>query len=140
MSVSGEFAALAAELGLGTYHRDATGGTIYLTSLPPEPDAAIAVQLWPGGPSDAHHGYDEPLVMFRVRGPRGDPEAAEEAAQGLYDALHGLRRRNLPGGAVMLSCHGSQGGPIYADADEHGRHEWNVMFTVELRRRTANRV
>lgn len=140
MTLSGEIAALADELGLGTYRPDGTGGDIFLTTLPPEPDTAIAVSRLRGVEADAKHGYDEPVFLLRVRGPRWDPGAAEAAAQAVYDAMHGLRRRDLPGGTRMLSCHCPDGGPLSAEYDEHGRHEWTVQFEVETRRVTRNRV
>lgn len=139
LTLSEEFALLLGEFGLGDYRPDTAAGTVFAAALPPDPDRAVGVLLYTAPPSDAEHGYDEPIVMFRVRDLPGQPVAAERRAQAVYDALHGLRRRNLPGGTVMLSCHGTQAGPTYVGADDQGRHEWSVMVTAELRRRTANR-
>lgn len=139
-AIGGEFCGLLDQLGLGTYTPEGTGGDVFRAVLPPAPDAGLAVALYPGVPSDAHLGYDEPIVLVRVRGAPGDADGAEARAQAVYDALHGLRRRDLPGGTPMLSCYGTQGGPVFVGVDDQGRHEWTVTFTVELRRRTVNRV
>jgi hypothetical protein len=140
VSISREFAQLLGELGVGTFRPGDTGGDVFLSAMPPEPDAALVVARYDAGSeSDAQHGYDEPRIQVRVRGPRGDADAAETRAQAVYDACHGLRRRDLPGGTPMLSCIGVQAGPIYLGPDDHGRHEWSVNFRCELRRITQNR-
>jgi len=138
-TITAEFAALADELGVGVYRPDAPGGTIFVGGQPPDLDACITVRRLDQLPPDAHHGYDEPVIEFRVRGPRGDYTAAEETAQAVFDTLHGLRRRDLPGGTRMLSLICPRG-LSYNDYDEHGRHEFTVLFEAEVRRVTANRV
>jgi hypothetical protein len=139
VSLSHEFAQMLDEFGLGTYDPTGTSGDLFVGSLPVEPEFAVKVSRYGGVESDAKHGYDEPQVQVWVRGPRGDAEAAESRAQAVYDACHGLRRRDLPGGTRMLSCIGTQAGPVDVGLDEHGRHEWSVNFRVELRRQTTNR-
>ncbi len=138
MTLTREFCELLALLGLGTFSDD-PGGDLFELALPPDPDSAKAVARYGGAEAASLHGYDEPRVQVRVRGPRGDAEAAEAAAQAVYDELHGLPRRALPGGTVLLSCIGTQSGPVYLGHDEHIRHEWSVNFRCELRRVTSNR-
>ena len=139
MSISKEFAELLDELGVGTFDPTGITGDVFVGAFPVTPDEVLRVTRYGGTESDAQLGYDEPSVQVWVRGPRGDADGAETRAQAVYDACHGLRRRDLPGGTPMLSCIGTQAGPMYIGLDEHGRHEWSVNFRVELRRRTANR-
>lgn len=138
-TITEEFALLAQEVGLGEYRPADTGGDIFVGSPPPAVDACITIRRIDQAQPDAEHGYDEPIVEFRIRGPRGDYIAAEQTAQDVYDRLHGLRRRDLPGGTRMLSCHCPRG-LIYAEFDDHGRYEFTVLFEAELRRITPNRV
>ncbi|MCO7196896.1 minor capsid protein [Pseudonocardia sp. McavD-2-B] len=134
-SLSEEFAELLDELGVATYDPAGVGGNVFVLGLPADPDLAVRVATYAGVESDSKHGYDEPNVQVWVRGPRGNPVAAERLAQRVYLACHGLRPRTLPGGTPVLSCIGNQAGPIYVGPDEHGRHELSVNFRVELRRR-----
>lgn len=141
LTLTEEFAMLPAEFGLGEYLPDDVGGVFFLGSLPPDQDAGVAVHVTNGGgPANAHHGYNEPVIHYRIRGPRWDPRAAEATAWALWDTLHGLRRRDLPGGTRMLSMHGQGQGPIYAEHDDHGRYQYSAIFAAEVRRVTRNRV
>lgn len=133
------FALLLGELGLGHYRPGTGGGTVFIGGLPTDPDVAIDVRLLRGPSSDPRHGYDEPGALFRIRGAPDDPVGAERAAWALYDAVHGLRRRTLPDGTVLLSCHGEDSGPLPVGPDTRRRYQWSVQVVTELRRRTANR-
>ena len=118
MTLLEEFAALAAELGLGTYRADGTpGGTIFLAGLPSTPDEAIAIGRYGGSEADTRLPYDEPRLQFRVRGISADVRTAEARAQAVYDALHGLGMRTLPGGTWLQLAVAAQGGPIYIGPD-----------------------
>lgn len=140
MTLLEEVAALLDELGVGTYHADGTaGGTIYLAALPSAPDRAIAVARYGAGESDSRLGYDEVNLQIRTRGTRTDARTAEQDAQSVYDALHGLGERTLPGGTWLQLAVAGQGGPIYIGRDEAGRHEYTVNVRAELRRVTSNR-
>lgn len=138
MTLLEEFASLAQLLGLGTYS-PTTGGSIFLTELPDTPDTAIAVARYGAGESDAKLGYDTINTQWRVRGPNTDYRTAEATAQQVYDLLHGLHDRALPGGTWLVLMVGNQGGPIYLGKDEHRRPEYTVNLRAELARSTPNR-
>lgn len=140
MTVTEEFAELLAALGLGDYHADGSlGGDVFLVNMPQSPDAAVAVNRYGGPESDSKLGYDRPSIQVRVRAPAGDVRTAEARAQGIYDALHGMSSRELPGGTWLVLLVGTQGGPIPLGQDNLNRDEWTINFRAELRRQTANR-
>jgi hypothetical protein len=132
-----EFGQLAAELGLGTWGLD---GTIYLNSLPAAPDACMAVARYGGPEADSKNPWDEINVQYRVRGTSDDVTPAEEAAQAIYDQLHGLGSRELAGGTWLELMIGAQGGPISMGRDANERPNWSVNFRCDLQRSTPNRV
>lgn len=141
-TVTEGFALLLGEYDLGEYRPSAVGGEVFLGGLPRDPAVAVAVTLYSSSAPDAKHGYDQVSVLYRVRGAEGDPVGAERRAQALYDALHGLPRGTaLPGspGVVVQRFHAATSGPVHAGRDDRGRHEFTIMFSVELRRRTQHR-
>lgn len=141
MTLLEEWARLLELLGLGAYRVDgATGGTIFLAALPTSPDEAIAVARYGSGESDSKLPYDEVNLQFRCRGTLEDARKAEATAQAIYDALHGLGPRALPGGTWLQLAVAAQGGPIYIGRDTNGRHEYTVNVRAEMRRTTPNRV
>jgi hypothetical protein len=135
-----EFAQLLDDLDLGTYHADGTaGGTVFLATLPEAPDDAIAVARYGAGEADSADPWDEINIQCRVRGSAADARAAERKAQDVYDALHGLGMRALPGGTWLQLAVAGGGGPVYIGRDINGRHEYTVNLRCELQRTTANR-
>lgn len=142
MTLLEEVARLLAELGLGTYKPDASDGTIYLLQLPQSPDVAMAVTFYAGGQGDAGLQYDTPRCQIRCRGTKNDKTQGYALAKSVYDALHGLSRRTLPGGTWMLQCLGVQSGPAGMGIDNNGRDEWtvNVEFEVDTRAPRARAV
>lgn len=140
MTILEEFAQLTHDLNLGTYHADgAAGGTVFLLTLPAAPDEAIAIARYGGSESDSLNPWDEVGIQFRIRGPAVDARTAETKAQALYDALHGIGYRALPGGTWLQLAIATGGGPIYIGRDTNGRHEFTVNLRCELQRTTANR-
>jgi hypothetical protein len=134
-----QWAALLDELGLGTYLPDAAGGSIFLLALPRDPAAVLAVTVVPGPPADGRHGFDEPTILVRVRGAPNDPAGTARRAQQVFDVLHGLGKRTLPGGLRLVRCFAAQAGPVWVGRDEQGRHEWSVSMSTEIRGSTINR-
>lgn len=139
MSVAEEFCALLDELGVGEY-RPGVGGDVFLLRLPPDPDRAFRVAPYGGGEADAKHGEDEPHVQVWIRGRPHDSAGALDDAQRVYDRVHGLHERPLPGGTWLEHAICDHGGPIYVGPDEHGRHEFTVNFRVGVERTTRNRI
>lgn len=140
-TVTEEFALLIDAAGFGTYPTDPddTSGSIFLHTQPAEPDEAITVARYAGPDSDSLQGYDLVAFQVRVRGPRHDVGAAETTAQAVYDALHGMRSRALPGGTWLVHLLGTQAGPVFTSVDAKQRAEFVLNFRAELRRITANR-
>lgn len=138
MTLLEEFATLAQVLGLGTYTQT-PASTIYLRKLPDQPDSALAIARYGGPESDAKLGYDTAMLQFRVRGPNTDYRIVETAAQTVYDQLHGLHDRQLPGGTWLVLMVGTQGGPVDLGDDEHNRPEYVINFRAEVEHPTANR-
>lgn len=138
MTLLEEFATLAQQLGLGIYSAAPTS-TIFLRRLPDQPDSAIAVARYGGGEADAKLGYDTVSLQFRVRGPNTDYRTAETLAQNVYDQMHGLHDRTLPGGTWLVLMVGVQGGPVDLGEDEHGRPEYVINVRAEVARSTPNR-
>lgn len=139
-TITQQWAALLHELGLGTYRPDASGGDVFLGGLPRDPAAALAVTLpGAGSPADGRNGYDEPALLVRVRGEPHDWVGAERRAQAVWDALHGLGKRVLPGGLRVERCFAVAQGPTYVTRDDQSRHEWSVQMSTELRRPSTGR-
>ncbi|MFC9688849.1 minor capsid protein [Kribbella sp. NPDC056951] len=138
MTLLEEVAGLLEELGLGDYNPP-TGGDIFLGGMPATTDAAVVLTRQPGVESDSRLGYDEPVVLFRVRGTPNNATVAEARAQAIYDAIHGLANRRLPGGTWLVLGVGTQAGPIFAGRDTNARDEWSVAVRMELHRPTVNR-
>ncbi|MFV8131065.1 minor capsid protein [Streptomyces syringium] len=134
-----EIARLLEELGLGTYRPDGGDGDIFLGGLPSTPAAALALSRAVGGASDARLGYDESVVLARVRGAADDAPGPESRAQAVYDALHGLGSRQLPGGSWLVLGLGVHGGPVYTGRDADRRDEWTATVRMELHRPTTER-
>ena len=139
MTLLEEIARLLEELGLGRYQPSGTNGDIVLGAMPDTPDQVVVLARTAGVESDARLGYDEPMVQVRVRGTAGDPVSGEARAQAIYDAVHGLSSRSLPGGTWLVLSVGTQGGPVFVSRDPDGRDEWVVNLRMELRRPTTNR-
>jgi hypothetical protein len=140
-SLTEEICLLLQELQFGTYPIDPSdvGGSIFLAALPAAPDEAIAVARYAGPESGSLLGYDEPSFQIRVRGPKHDAGVPEERAQAIYDALHGLRSRYLPGGTWLVHLIGANAGPVPMGQDTHQRTEYVVNLRAEVRRPTPNR-
>lgn len=139
MTLIEEICRLLHELGLGTYD-EAGGGNIFHLRLPDTPDEALAVARYAGGESDSKLGIDQANIQIRVRGTRNDSRTGETRAQVVYDALHGLGSRTLPGGTWCSLVVANQAGPVYLSRDQNDRDEWAVNARFDLARTTANRV
>lgn len=139
MTLLEEVAELLAELGLGTYDPDGSGGDIFLAAMPITPDAAVVLTRQAGAESDARLAYDEPVVRIRVRAVPRNATSGEARAQAIYDAVHGLANRRLPGDTWLVSSVGTEAGPVYVGRDDDDRDEWAVTLRMELHRPTANR-
>lgn len=134
MTLLEEIAYLAAELDLGTYTPDAPGGTIYTALLPPDPDTCIAIARYGGTESLVTDDFDQPSIQIRIRGAAADTRTAEQLAERVYKAFHGLGPRTLAGGSTLILAVCTQSGPVYIGPDQLGRHEYTVNMRCELRK------
>lgn len=133
MTLTEALARLLAELGLGTLDGDPP--TIYLTRMPDQPDTCLVVARYGGPESPLGDVHDEPGIQVRVRGPAADVRVAEDLAQRVYRALHGLGDRYLPGGEWWLQLMvGAQSGPTFIGQDGRGRPEYTVNFRADVAR------
>jgi len=139
MTLLEEIAQLLHDLGVGTYTPNTAGGTIFLAALPTSPDRCMAVARYGASEADSKLPYDEISIQIRCRGSAVDARQAEQDAQNVYDALHGLENRELAGGTWLALAVGIQSGPVYIGRDQNGRHEYVVNFRAEISRSTPNR-
>jgi len=139
MTLLEEIAGLLEELGLGSYDAQGSGGDIFLAAMPPTPDLAVALTRQAGREADSRLAYDEPVVRVTVRGRPKNAVSAESRAQAIYDAVHGLGNRGLPGGTWLVLSVGTEAGPTYLGRDANDRDEWVVTLRMELHRPTAHR-
>lgn len=138
-TITEEFAQLLHSLGIGVYDLAGSTGDIFLTSAPDTPDSAIGIARYGGQEADSLLGWDSPSVQVRIRGDNMDPRVAENRAQRVYDALHGLASRRLPGGTWLALCVGTNSGPAYMGRDLKGRFEFVCNFRTEIRNASAQR-
>ena len=136
MSQTEDLARLLAERGHGSYVADATGGSIFLGELPPEPAAAIVVTPYPGAAGSARIGYDRPRYQITVRDP--DYRTAETTAKTIYGDLAGLGNRAL-GPAWLALIAPIQSGPIWTRPEADGRTRFAINFELHLHQPTPNR-
>lgn len=132
--------------GIGIYHEDGAGSTIFIEHEPPSPDELIALRGTGGNPLPpvgATIGYDEPTVQLIVRGPIDDPRAAYETARALYSALVGLSHVTFDESGTdelrVLLITSTQSEPYHLGADENGRHRYTLNLAAHVRAATTHR-
>lgn len=137
--------AVAAHLaGLGLVVYDPTGAvepgdwSLFVESLPDQPDRAVALFRYGGPPPDPLWPWDDVNVQVRVRG-TADPRVSGDRAQAVYSALHGLSETTLPGGVWVQDATANQAGPVSIGTDPAGRHEHTVNFTFSIDNPTDHR-
>lgn len=119
--------------GLGTFDPTGVTGDMFIGLLPETPDGALAIFPTGGFQADSKLGYSMPTLQIVVRGTM-DPRPAQQRAQAVYDALHGVRNRSFTdGGTWVVSCLGMQSAPTHIGRDDNGRHEYSLNFRLELK-------
>lgn len=125
--------------GLVTFDETGISGDCFISVLPSAPDEVVALYPTGGIEGDAKLGYDSPGVQIIVRGSK-NPIPALSRAQAIYNALHGFGSGMfVPGGTWIVSCFGTQSGPIYLDRDQNERHEYALNFDIEIRNKNEHR-
>lgn len=75
-------------------------------------------------------GYDTPRLQVRTRS--ASREASRARCQAIYDALHELGTRQLPGGVWVQDVQARASAPAYLGPDEAGLHEHVGNFDIDL--------
>jgi hypothetical protein len=126
-----------AGLGLVVYDPDGTSGDCFIDTMPPQPDAAVALGAYGLGEPDPLNDDDESGLQVRVRG-GPDPRPSRARCQAIYSALQGLASVALPDGTWLILAAAQQTTtPLGTDAN--GRHEHVVNFRLNTVNPTANR-
>ncbi|GAB2731814.1 minor capsid protein [Streptomyces bullii] len=114
-------AGLLAEAGVGVFRPDGvisdpdTG--LFRGVIPDEPDRAIGITAYPVEDTDLTDAITG--VQFRMRAGR-DPDAIDDMADAVFDALHNRQHYEAGGVHVALSWRQSQ---AWIGQDAHGRME-----------------
>ncbi|GAQ52061.1 minor capsid protein [Streptomyces acidiscabies] len=113
--------------GIGTFDPDhvfVEGETgIFRSVMPDVPERAIAMTAYPVEDTDLTDAIT--AIQFRMRAGR-DPDAIDDLADALFDALHNRQHYQVGGGIhVALSWRQSQ---AWIGQDAHGRMELTSNF------------
>lgn len=121
----------------GAYPQASTGRVITLRSLPPAPDRAAALAMYPLGDGD-DAGLADVLVAVQVR-TRGtsDPREMDDFADAIFEELHGASMLTL--GGVHVSLIRRQSGALLPP-DESGRHQRTDNYYLNAARPNAYRL
>lgn len=115
-----------------TYNPDSTGGNLFDSNLPPEPD--IAVQITGTGGSESDTGmpqYKPGRFQVLTRGDT-DPSTARDLAEKIGDKLNGLASTKfIPYGLRVVSCQAVNARPEYLGRDDNNRCKFTQNFEVE---------
>ncbi|MFI1191541.1 minor capsid protein [Streptomyces californicus] len=130
-------AQLLAARGLVTYDPDGTTGDLFIETMPPAPDAAVALWLYDGEAPDTLNAYDRPRLQVRVRG-GPDPRVSRRRCRAIYSALHGLAGVELPDGTWLVLA-AARATPAPMGPDSSGRHEHVVNFDLDVSAPTDHR-
>ncbi|MFB7908112.1 minor capsid protein [Kitasatospora sp. NPDC056076] len=124
-------------LGLVTYDPDGISGDCFIDTMPPTPDAAVALGAYGLGEPDPLNNDDELGLQVRARG-GPDPRVSRRRCQDIYNALQGLTDTQLPDGTLLLLATAVQT-PSPLGTDGNGRHEHVVNFRIFVVSPTAHR-
>jgi hypothetical protein len=130
-------ARLLADHQLATYDPEGVNGDLFVETMPPGPDAAVALWLYDGAAPDARNAYDRVRLQVRVRG-GPDPRISRRRAHAIYSTLHGLAGIELPDGTWLVLA-AARGTPAPMGLDSNGRHEHVVNFDLDLSAPTDHR-
>ncbi|MGW7514783.1 minor capsid protein [Streptomyces sp. NPDC054796] len=130
-------ARLLAARGLVTYDPGGTTGDLFVETMPPAPDAAVALWLYDGGAQDARNPDDVYRLQVRVRG-GPDPRVSRRRCTAIYGELNGLTDTELADGTWLILA-AARGTPAPMGPDSSGRHEHVVNFDLSVWTPTIHR-
>lgn len=125
--------------GLADYRPDAVGGDTFLDDMPERSGLTLAIYNRGGLPAEGGLGYDFSQIQVVVRGADKDPRPPHGRARAIYAAMADLHHHTLPGGAFLVGCSADQSEPVRLGPDAHGRHQYALNFTLDVRAATPNR-
>lgn len=124
-------------LGLAQYDPDGVAGDLFVDTMPPQPDSAVAIGTYGLGIPDPLNDDDEQGLQVRVRG-GPDPRVSRRRSQDIYAVLQGLAGVELPDGTWLISCTALQT-PTPLGTDATGRHEHVTNYRLFTVNPTAHR-
>lgn len=106
-----------------------SGWSIFIGMMPGSPDTAVVVTQSGGRPSDPKWLLDYPNVQVRVRGAKGNWQAARQKAQDIKDLMLGRASETQPSGDRWVGIN------LFSDitplgVDSNGRPEFSVNFAM----------
>jgi hypothetical protein len=122
----------------GLTYSAAAGGNVFTEALPQDPDVAVVVKSFGGGPPSSLLPYNEGTLQILIRG-NEDPDTAIALWDALFTVLQGAPKQTLPDGTILISCLVTQGAPVNIGPDANGRHRLSMNIAVEVVNFTANR-
>ncbi|MGO4298469.1 minor capsid protein [Glutamicibacter sp. MCAF14] len=131
-------ATLLHDLGIGTFRTSgtytSTETAISFDQLPPDPDRAIAIALYPvadEGTTDSIQG-----IQFRIRGPRNDRRFVKDTTDRIFDAFHDLKHTTW-GTTPVVRVYRNSGANLPADANN--RQEATQNYYAQITRSGTHR-
>jgi hypothetical protein len=123
----------------GLTYSTTAGGNVFTEALPQDPDVAVVVKSFGGGPPSSLLPYNEASLQILIRGDE-DPGTALALWDAIFAVLQGAPKQTLPDGTILISCLVTQGAPVNIGPDANGRHRLSMNINVEVVNFTANRV
>ena len=125
---------LAAQGSLGL----TLGSNLFVSVLPDNPDAAVAVYEYGGmapimtltGLGAAESKIDRPNVQIRVRQSMTGLLAGNTTVNAIYGALQGLTEVTLTSGGALFHLISARQSPVFLGRDTKERPEWTLNMQV----------
>lgn len=110
-------------VGAGTYGTD-----LFISLMPPTPNACLAVFDTGGYDPQAGYDYERPTVQVRIRGEVFGYQAAWDKAKEVSTALHGLYNETWNGARYVGIW--QQGDIIFMGYDDNNRPLLSLNFRI----------
>lgn len=121
----------------------ATGGNVFVATMPDSPDVAVMVMPTGGREQLTRLPYDLPSLQVMTRGEPYDAVGPFETAAAIYSALTCLDGVTLdPGGddeVLVVGCTAAQSAPVSIGRDANDRHEFTTNWRLHVHNPTTHR-
>jgi hypothetical protein len=132
MELSEQIAWFLHDNGFGMYDKDGVAGSIFLNTIPDQPDEAIGIFTTGGPGADPNGVYGRSAIQLLIRSIPNDPRAGESKAMAVVNSLHGFNSDFLAGGgSYIIDTTAQQTGANNIGADENNRVEYSQNFIFE---------